>query len=308
MDSFRPMGRKLSRRNKWRRWPPDRGAGAAESQAAAARGAGSWPPGSIFWFGAHGLQTRIRASFDENRHCYRRSPRHLRRHLPAAQTNRQRNPQRRQRNPPVRGETNGAAGRRIAELERPKAKERQREGGRLGASITNAGFGPMEPKPSQRHTDKEVGAALASPPAPTSGSNESTTQPAATTKKSACSRRNKWRRWPPDRRAGTAESQAAATGRRRPWPPGSIFWLGAHGPQARIGASFDENRHCYRRSPRHLRRHLPAAQTNRQRNPQRVGGVGGPAPLSRGRPRLALSYLRGSLHLQNSKRVAHQHI
>ncbi|KAQ73083.1 prophage PhiRv1 protein, partial [Mycobacterium tuberculosis BTB10-092] len=100
------------------------------------------------------------ASFDENRHCYRRSPRHLRRHLPAAQTNRQRNPQRRQRNPPVRGETNGAAGRRIAELERPKAKERQREGGRLGASITNAGFGPMEPKPSQRHTDKEVGAAL----------------------------------------------------------------------------------------------------------------------------------------------------
>ncbi|TWS66354.1 hypothetical protein FRD56_21480, partial [Mycobacterium tuberculosis] len=63
-----------------------------------------------------------------------------------------------------------------------------------------------------------------------------------------------------------------------------------------------------RRSPRHLRRHLPAAQTNRQRNPQRVGGVGGPAPLSRGRPRLALSYLRGSLHLQNSKRVAHQHI
>ncbi len=160
MDSFRPMGRKLSRRNKWRRWPPDRGAGAAESQAAAARGAGSWPPGSIFWFGAHGLQTRIRASFDENRHCYRRSPRHLRRHLPAAQTNRQRNPQRRQRNPPVRGETNGAAGRRIAELERPKAKERQREGGRLGASITNAGFGPMEPKPSQRHTDKEVGAAL----------------------------------------------------------------------------------------------------------------------------------------------------
>ncbi|KCM57540.1 prophage PhiRv1 protein [Mycobacterium tuberculosis BTB03-012] len=154
------MGRKLSRRNKWRRWPPDRGAGAAESQAAAARGAGSWPPGSIFWFGAHGLQTRIRASFDENRHCYRRSPRHLRRHLPAAQTNRQRNPQRRQRNPPVRGETNGAAGRRIAELERPKAKERQREGGRLGASITNAGFGPMEPKPSQRHTDKEVGAAL----------------------------------------------------------------------------------------------------------------------------------------------------
>lgn len=53
-----------------------------------------------------------------------------------------------------------AAGRRIAELERPKAKERQREGGRLGASITNAGFGPMEPKPSQRHTDKEVGAAL----------------------------------------------------------------------------------------------------------------------------------------------------
>uniref|UniRef100_UPI002044E237 hypothetical protein n=1 Tax=Mycobacterium tuberculosis TaxID=1773 RepID=UPI002044E237 len=58
------------------------------------------------------------------------------------------------------GETNGAAGRRIAELERPKAKERQREGGRLGASITNAGFGPMEPKPSQRHTDKEVGAAL----------------------------------------------------------------------------------------------------------------------------------------------------
>ncbi|KCE62134.1 prophage PhiRv1 protein, partial [Mycobacterium tuberculosis TKK_04_0005] len=126
------MGRKLSRRNKWRRWPPDRGAGAAESQAAAARGAGSWPPGSIFWLGAHGLQTRIRASFDENRHCYRRSPRHLRRHLPAAQTNRQRNPQRRQRNPPVRGETNGAAGRRIAELERPKAKERQREGGRLG--------------------------------------------------------------------------------------------------------------------------------------------------------------------------------
>ncbi|PRC78315.1 hypothetical protein DKM05_07115 [Mycobacterium tuberculosis variant bovis] len=84
----------------------------------------------------------------------------------------------------------------------------------------------------------------------------------------------------------------------------------AWGPwaQARIGASFDENRHCYRRSPRHLRRHLPAAQTNRQRNPQRVGGVGGPAPLSRGRPRLALSYLRGSLHLQNSKRVAHQHI
>ncbi|CKP81448.1 phiRv1 phage protein [Mycobacterium tuberculosis] len=302
------MGRKLSRRNKWRRWPPDRGAGAAESQAAAARGAGSWPPGSIFWFGAHGLQTRIRASFDENRHCYRRSPRHLRRHLPAAQTNRQRNPQRRQRNPPVRGETNGAAGRRIAELERPKAKERQREGGRLGASITNAGFGPMEPKPSQRHTDKEVGAAL--------GISAGTYK--------------RLKRIDNATRSDDKEIRLFAEKQMAPLAAGSPSWNGrkpssgnrkaatmaarldilAWGPwaQARIGASFDENRHCYRRSPRHLRRHLPAAQTNRQRNPQRVGGVGGPAPLSRGRPRLALSYLRGSLHLQNSKRVAHQHI
>lgn len=37
------------------------------------------------------------------------------------------------------------------------------------------------------------------------------------------------RRWSPDRRAGTAESQTAATRRRRPWPPGSIFWLRLHG-------------------------------------------------------------------------------
>ncbi|CKR18899.1 phiRv1 phage protein [Mycobacterium tuberculosis] len=103
-----------------------------------------------FWLGAHGPQARIGASFDENRHCYRRSPRHLRRHLQAAQTNRQRNPQRRQRNPPVRGETNGAAGRRIAELERPKAKQRQQEGGDHGRQARYSGLGPMGPKPEYR--------------------------------------------------------------------------------------------------------------------------------------------------------------
>ncbi|CNM88297.1 phiRv1 phage protein [Mycobacterium tuberculosis] len=117
-----------------------------------------------FWLGAHGPQARIGASFDENRHCYRRSPRHLRRHLQAAQTNRQRNPQRRQRNPPVRGETNGAAGRRIAELERPKAKQRQQEGGDHGRQARYSGLGPMGPKPeSERRstkTDTAIGAAL----------------------------------------------------------------------------------------------------------------------------------------------------
>ncbi|WP_214515448.1 hypothetical protein, partial [Mycobacterium tuberculosis] len=84
--------------------------------------------------------------------------------LQAAQTNRQRNPQRRQRNPPVRGETNGAAGRRIAELERPKAKQRQREGQDHGRQARYSGLGPMGYKPeSERHstkTDTAIGAAL----------------------------------------------------------------------------------------------------------------------------------------------------
>jgi hypothetical protein len=53
-----------------------------------------------------------------------------------------------------------ALGRQLEELERPKATERQREGGRLGASITNHGLGSMEPKPSQTRTDEVVGEAL----------------------------------------------------------------------------------------------------------------------------------------------------
>ncbi len=67
----------------------------------------------------------------------------------------------------------------------------------------------------------------ASPPAPTGGSNESTTQPTATTKKSAGSRRNKWRRWSPDRRAGTPESQGAPT---RGWSPRCIDHQCRFGP------------------------------------------------------------------------------
>ncbi|EFD61678.1 phiRV1 phage protein [Mycobacterium tuberculosis EAS054] len=121
------------------------------------------------------------------------------------------------------GETNGAAGRRIAELERPKAKQRQREGQDHGRQARYSGLGPMGYKPeSERHstkTDTAIGAALGIS-------------------------------------AGT-----------------------------------------YRR----LKRIDNATHSDDKE-------IRGPAPLSRGRPRLALSYLRGSLHLQNSKRVAHQHI
>ncbi|CFA15716.1 phiRV1 phage-like protein [Mycobacterium tuberculosis] len=62
------------------------------------------------------------------------------------------------------GETNGAAGRRIAELERPKAKQRQREGQDHGRQARYSGLGPMGYKPeSERHstkTDTAIGAAL----------------------------------------------------------------------------------------------------------------------------------------------------
>lgn len=70
-----------------------------------------------------------------------------------------------------------AAGRRIAELERPKAKQRQREGGDHGRQAPwslsqNQSAMPTKPTlPSAKPS--------ASPAATTSGSNESTTQPAA---------------------------------------------------------------------------------------------------------------------------------
>ncbi|WP_151850751.1 ParB N-terminal domain-containing protein [Mycobacterium tuberculosis] len=48
-----------------------------------------------------------------------------------------------------------AAGRRIAELERPKAKQRQREGGDHGRQARYSGLGSMEPKPeSERDAHK----------------------------------------------------------------------------------------------------------------------------------------------------------
>ncbi|CKQ51564.1 Hypothetical protein ERS027609_03276 [Mycobacterium tuberculosis] len=57
-----------------------------------------------------------------------------------------------------------AAGRRIAELERPKAKQRQREGQDHGRQARYSGLGPMGYKPeSERHstkTDTAIGAAL----------------------------------------------------------------------------------------------------------------------------------------------------
>ncbi|WP_057354664.1 ParB N-terminal domain-containing protein [Mycobacterium tuberculosis] len=48
-----------------------------------------------------------------------------------------------------------AAGRRIGELERPKAKQRQREGGDHGRQARYSGLGSMEPKPeSERDAHK----------------------------------------------------------------------------------------------------------------------------------------------------------
>ncbi len=188
-----------SRRNKWRRWSPDRRAGTPESQGAPTRG---WSPRCIDHQCGFGPMEPKRLSATLTRG--RRSPRHLRRHLQAAQTNRQRNPQRRQRNPPVRGETNGAAGRRIAELERPKAKQRQAGRRDHGRQARYSGLGPMGPKQNRsvvRRKQTLLSAQpSASPPAPTGGSNESTTQPAAS-----------WRRGRP------------GTPKQRPPTPGPIL-------------------------------------------------------------------------------------
>ncbi|EAY60827.1 hypothetical protein TBCG_02589 [Mycobacterium tuberculosis C] len=72
-----------------------------------------------------------------------------------------------------------AAGRRIAELERPKAKQRQREGGDHGRQARYSGLGSMEPKPESERDAHKADTAItrkpsASPAATTSGSNEST--------------------------------------------------------------------------------------------------------------------------------------
>lgn len=76
-----------------------------------------------------------------------------------------------------------AAGRRIAELERPKAKQRQREGGDHGRQARYSGLGSMSLSQNQSAmpTKPTLPSAKpsASPAATTSGSNESTTQPAA---------------------------------------------------------------------------------------------------------------------------------
>ncbi|AUQ06227.1 hypothetical protein C0091_08650 [Mycobacterium tuberculosis] len=166
----------------------------------------------------------------------------------------------------------------------------------------------MEPKPSQRHTDKEVGAAL--------GISAGTYK--------------RLKRIDNATRSDDKEIRLFAEKQMAPLAAGSPSWNGrkpssGNRKAATMAARLDilawgpwapsQNRSVVRRKQTLLSAQpsasppAPTGGSNESTTQPAAGWrVGGPAPLSRGRPRLALSYLRGSLHLQNSKRVAHQHI